>query len=93
MEVRRESSDPELVVRVRRGTLRSRACRGVRRCTLIQRLLFGSGGNHSDHELAVKGRHGPVGNVGLLFGSGGELCDRELAVEVHAKSRRHRSTR
>ena len=79
--------DPEVAVGVRRGTLRSRACSwGPAGITLIQRLLFGSGGEHCDVARAYSWI--PAGITlmqGLLFGSGGEHCDLELAVEVRRR--------
>ena len=58
---------PELAVRVRRGTLWSRACSwGPTGITLIQRLLFGSGGERCDLEstqwslLAVEVQRGSL---------------------------------
>ena len=79
--------DPEVAVGVRRGTLRSRACSwGPAGITLIQWLLFGSGGEHCDVARAYSWI--PAGITlmqGLLFGSGGEHCDLELAVEVRRR--------
>ena len=43
---------------------------------LMLSLLFGSGRDHCDHELAA------VVILGLLFGSGEEQCDHEPAVEA-----------
>ena len=87
--------DPEVAVRVRQGPLWSRAYRSYSWApagiTLIQRLLFGCGGDHCD--LAVRAPQGPLrsrarswGPAGvtliqrLLFGSGGDRCDLALAV-------------
>ena len=47
--------------------------------TLIQRLLFGPGGDHCDHKV----RRGPL-ILGLLFGSGGGHCDLALAVDMRS---------
>ena len=68
--------------------------RGSARVTFIQRLLFGSGGEHCDLALAIEVRQGPLRSracnwgpawttliLGLLFGSGRDHCDHELAVE------------
>ena len=57
VEVRRGHSDPGLAVRVRLGPLRSSACSwGPAGTTLILSFLFGSGGDHCNHELGVEVR-------------------------------------
>ena len=65
-----------------RWGLRSRACTSgpAGDHLLILRLLFGSGGDHCNPELAVE-VHGRASIQRLLFRSGGN-CDLELAVEV-----------
>ena len=76
---RREHSDPELPVDVRRGMLWSGACGGgPAGNTLIWSLWWRSGGERSDPELVV-------GNTlirSLRWRPGGEDCNLEIAVEV-----------
>ena len=93
------------VVEVRQGQLQSRACSwGPAGNTLILGLLFGSGGDHCNHELAVEVRRwtlwswvccsGPAGTTAitsLQLRSGGEHSDPGFAVRVRRGPLRSRA--